>query len=98
MAKTIMAVFSNPATPAQEDEYNTWYDEVHLKELLAIPGIVGATRYTIGDDSAHRYLATYEIEGDPAAVLAEMAARAPEMTLSPALDAGGARTVFWTPI
>jgi hypothetical protein len=100
MARTIMAVLSNPSSADQEDEYNSWYDEVHLKELLEIPGIVGATRYRLSDAAGpapteHRYLALYEVEGDPAAVLAELGARAGSTSMSPALDVAGSRIAFW---
>jgi hypothetical protein len=103
MSEPIMAVFSNPTTPEQEEEYNTWYNGVHLKDLLAIPGVVGATRYKLTQSPGaaapeHRYVALYQIEGDPAAVLTELGARSSEMSISPALDAAGAKIVFWEPV
>jgi len=33
--------------PDHRDEFNTWYDEVHLADLLKIPGIVGARRFDL---------------------------------------------------
>jgi hypothetical protein len=100
MARTIMAVFTNPASPHVEDEYNSWYDEVHLKELLAVPGVVGATRYRLGDGapspSEHRYLALYELDGPPETVLAQLGSGA--VAVSPTVDSAGARILFWEPI
>jgi hypothetical protein len=32
-----------------EDEFNRWYDEVHLGDLLRVPGIVGARRAVLAD-------------------------------------------------
>ncbi|GAA3392566.1 hypothetical protein [Cryptosporangium minutisporangium] len=101
MARTIMAVFTNPRSPEQEEEYNTWYNQVHLAELLEIPGIVAATRYWAADGTAdltHRYVALYEVEGDPAAVFGELSTRSGGMSISPSLDAENAQVVFWEPI
>ena len=39
MAVHRLIVFSAP-TPGQEDEYNDWYNNVHLDEVVAIPGFV----------------------------------------------------------
>ncbi len=30
--------------PTHEREFNEWYDDVHLKDLLRVPGIVAASR------------------------------------------------------
>ena len=101
MAKTIMAVFTNPASAEAEDEYNRWYDEVHVKELLTVPGVLSASRYRLsdgghGETSDHRYLAIYELDADPNTVLGRLASH----TTPPpaALDAAGARIYFWEPI
>lgn len=69
MPKAIMAVYSNPAEAAREDEYNAWYRDTHVPEVLALPGFVGATRYRLADaqlggESEHRYVAMYEIDAD----------------------------------
>jgi len=42
--KFVQVVFSNPVE-GKEDEFNEWYDNVHVPELLAVPGMVSATRY-----------------------------------------------------
>ena len=36
--------FTNP-TSGKEDEYNTWYDEHHLKDVINVPGFVSARRF-----------------------------------------------------
>jgi len=64
--KYTYVVLSNPK-PGQEDSYNQWYTERHLREVIDVPGFVAAQRFQIDDDSAdvtHRYLALYEIESD----------------------------------
>jgi len=66
MAKGILLVSTNPASPEQEDEYNDWYNNVHLKEVLTVDGFVSARRFkTVNDDGGSQYVAIYEIDGDP---------------------------------
>jgi hypothetical protein len=50
--------------PAREDEFNAWYDEIHLPDVLDTPGFVSATRYRIKElrDGRGKYLALYGIE------------------------------------
>ena len=65
-------VFSNASSPEQVGEFNRWYDEVHLKEVLEVPGVVAASRYELdaaqmmpGEDGFGRgFLAIYEIEAE----------------------------------
>lgn len=46
------------------DEFNAWYDDVHLPRLLAVPGFQWATRYLLRDDPAGaHFLTTYGISG-----------------------------------
>ena len=39
MPKGIMFVQSRPSTPGRDDEYNNWYSNEHIPEVLAIDGI-----------------------------------------------------------
>jgi hypothetical protein len=48
-------------TPKQQAEWNRWYDEVDLPEMLALKGIHSATRYR-ERGSHNRYLTMYDIE------------------------------------
>jgi len=56
--------------PELEAEFNEWYDNVHIPEVLGIDGFVAATRYRlseaqlVGNQPQHRYLAVYEIASD----------------------------------
>jgi hypothetical protein len=73
-------VFSNPA-PGREVDYNRWYDDIHLGEVLSVPGFTAAQRHRLvaNEDAPQRfsYLAIYEIEGDdPMPALGELMARA----------------------
>jgi hypothetical protein len=67
----MLAVYSQPATGEQEDEYNTWYDDVHIPQILErIPDVRTARRYRLSPTQIvsppecppHRYLTIYEIE------------------------------------
>ena len=56
----------------QEDEYHRWYDEVHVPEILQVPGFVSARRF----EADGEFLAVYELEGDDLdAVLADFRSR-----------------------
>ena len=40
MPRAVFVVFTNPASPDQEDEYNEFYDSTHLPEVCQTPGFV----------------------------------------------------------
>ena len=68
--------------PEREDDYDRWHREIHVDDVLEIPGFVGCTRYRLPDaqpdGTATRWLfaTIYEIEAeDPAVPLAEMKRR-----------------------
>jgi hypothetical protein len=44
-----------------EDEFNRWYNEEHIPERLAIPGVLNAARYK-AVEGGPAYLACYELE------------------------------------
>jgi hypothetical protein len=78
MSQSALIVFSNP-TDGSEDEYNRWYSDVHLDEVLELPGFTAARRFELSDAqldgypaSRHRYVAIYEIEGDAHDALARL--------------------------
>ena len=86
MAKGIIYVETRPSSPDREQEYNTWYDEVHLPELVALDGIVSARRLRPVDGEGP-YVALYEIEGDNLqAVLDNMVANGGRLQMSDALS------------
>lgn len=63
MARGILYVATYPTTPEQADEFNRWYDEVHLPEIVALPGYVSARRFAPRTEGAP-YIALYEMESD----------------------------------
>lgn len=61
-------VMSNPV-PGREDEYNDWYDNRHMDDVLSIPGFVRVQRFEYaaslsGESSGFKYLSIYEIDSD----------------------------------
>jgi hypothetical protein len=102
--KHVLVVFSNPTTEGQESEYNDWYTNQHLGEVLDVPGVVAAQRFKLHGDSTTlpgRYLALYEVEhNDPPAVMQGLtnASASGVMYLSPAIDVANTITSFYTPI
>jgi hypothetical protein len=78
--------------PGHEKEFNEWYDNVHVPEVLRMPGVVAAQRYALagaGDGDRSRYLAVYELETDDlAATLAAIDVAGQTLTFSDAMDLG----------
>ena len=84
-----MLVFTN-AVEGRDDEFNDWYDNVHLKEVLELPEFTAATRYRLSDgqlfpDQPHRYLAVYEFKGESTDAVAALGAAAAGFNMSDAM-------------
>ena len=106
--KFIQIVFSNPAE-GKDDEFNEWYDNVHIPDLLAIPGMLSAQRYDLraaeiyrmegATQPEHRYLLIYEMEGDVDAILQEIQENvaAGKINMADCLDMSSWKLSFWTP-
>ncbi len=70
MVRAVLSVQTHPASPDREAEYHRWYDDVHLAEVLALPGMTAASRFRADDGS---FVALYEYEADdPQSVLAAL--------------------------
>ena len=52
--KFIQIVYSNPLQ-GRDDEFNVWYDNVHVPQLLAVPGMLSAQRYNLLDSETVSY-------------------------------------------
>ncbi|SRR5713101_1080903 len=98
--KSVMIVLTNEL-PGREDDFNAWYDHVHMKEVTSVPGFTLARRFSepifykspewmSGDceglSPPSRYLAIYDIEGDPAAAAEALASASEEWGLSDSYD------------
>jgi hypothetical protein len=81
MPKAIMFVQSRPSAPEREDEYNDWYTNTHLPDVLDIPGITAARRFKASEvappaEGAPPYCAVYELDVDDlASVMPALAER-----------------------
>jgi hypothetical protein len=66
MPKGILLVSSAPSAAERDQEYNDWYNDVHLPEVVALAGFSTARRFKkLGAaDDPSPYLAIYEVEGD----------------------------------
>lgn len=69
MGKYNLIALTNPL-PGQDEAFNDWYTNVHLDDVLKLPGVVAAQRFRMSD-TQHRpgpfefsYMAVYEIEID----------------------------------
>jgi hypothetical protein len=91
---SILVVLSNPISAEHEAEFNAWYNEVHIPEILAQPGFRSARRFKAvakvpGEGMpSHRYLAIYSID-DVSDAMA-VAGRASQFTMSASIDVEGA--------
>lgn len=104
--KVIQVVFSNPV-PGKDDEFNDWYDNVHIPELLRVPGMLSATRYALqeaaiyhvegGAMPEHKYMCVYEMEGDVDEIMGKIrkSVAQGQIHMSDSLDLASARVSFW---
>jgi hypothetical protein len=89
-----LVILSNPVSEDRDSDFNTWYNEVHIPEILAEPGFLKAERYRAvaripGEGPpAYRYLAIYEINSVADALAIN--AKASQLTMTDAIDAEGA--------
>jgi hypothetical protein len=66
LRKYKLVVLTN-ATEGNDQEFDDWYDNVHIPEVLDTPGFVGAERFKFrAGDARWKYLAIYEIEAESA--------------------------------
>lgn len=73
----------------REKEFNDWYEQIHLGDLLALDGMKSGQRYRLIDDPDWAYLADYEVETDDIRGLLnrmDQRARSGEIYFSPAFD------------
>ena len=92
MRRFKMLVFSEPFA-GRDDEFNAWYTNRHLNDLVALPGFTSAQRFTLHSVSMgttlNKYLAIYDVEtDDPEGVIEHMfAVRDTEaMPMTPAFN------------
>ena len=67
MEKWILVVRTNCNDESREDEFNEWYDNVHVADVMGTLGFIKANRYVSPEWSSYdsgKYLAIYEVETD----------------------------------
>lgn len=107
MAKYTFVVMTN-ATEGKEEEFNRWYNQQHIPDVLNVPGFVSGQRFHLADaqmggpgSQAYKYLALYEIETDDlAGTLKELRARSgtADIVASDAIDRKNIGSFIFTPI
>jgi hypothetical protein len=107
MARHVLIVLSN-AVAGRDEEFNDWYSNRHLRDVLSVEGFVAAQRFRLSDEQLrpdepppHRYLAVYEIDAPDLAIpLRALLSGVTDGTipLSEALDVGSLSAHAFTPI
>jgi hypothetical protein len=101
--KALHVVQTN-ARPGRLDEFNEWYDTVHIPDVLSIPGVLSARRYQLAQtqlgrasrEYPYRFLTLYELEDDAAEVVQaiDAAITSGRFSLSSALDPSYVAPIF----
>ncbi|HEX2173106.1 MAG TPA: hypothetical protein VHL09_11760 [Dehalococcoidia bacterium] len=67
----LLSFVTSDCRPEVEREFNAWYDESHVPNLLKVPGYISGMRFRLVEDPAldhlkmgPRYLALYEIQSE----------------------------------
>lgn len=103
MASHCFVVFTNPVA-GREEEFNDWYSNTHLRDVVAVPGFVSARRFKVADPTSTlpgQYLTLYQMEtDDPQQALSDLNSRVgtPAMMISEALDGARASATLFTAI
>jgi hypothetical protein len=72
VTRAVYLVFANPAAEVSEDVFNKWYDDIHIPDVTAVPGVLSARRFRANPSFSqlaagvgeYRFLAIYEVESD----------------------------------
>jgi hypothetical protein len=93
-----MLVFSN-AVEGREDEYNKWYDEVHVKDVVSVGPFKSAQRFKVSQgaglpDQSHGYLAIYEFDGESKEAFESLRAARGGFQMSDAIAPNNALMIF----
>lgn len=90
MSHDYVWVVQTSPVEGREDDFNDWYDNVHLPDILAIPGVESGRRFhVLGGNGKPSYCAIYELSCPPDEVIAAMMAGITDgsIPLTDALDA-----------
>ncbi|MGB3501623.1 MAG: hypothetical protein WBA44_08375 [Mesorhizobium sp.] len=100
MTTELLVVFTNPVE-GKDDEYNDWYDNQHLGDVLNVPGVRSAQRFGLGPvqrmPAPHpwKYMAIYEVETQRIDEVVATLNRLPGSADMPMTDALAKERVNW---
>jgi hypothetical protein len=110
MADALLVVFSDPVAGADE-EFNRWYTEVHVPDVIKLGGARCGRRYRAsgvpllaGIPEPGRYAAVYEVQADTVAQIEAIAARfaesltTGEADISPSMDLPSVQAAWLFPV
>jgi hypothetical protein len=102
MANSVLITMTNPQT-GREEEYQDWYANTHIVEMVGAPSVLSAKLHTVTDartPTKWRHCALYELKGDPAEAMAAVFehGKAGNMTPSTAGDTPSRLLAIATPI
>ncbi|MET0930639.1 MAG: hypothetical protein ABWX74_14055 [Aeromicrobium sp.] len=104
MTGTSLYFVQSNAVEGRDDEFNEWYDLVHVPDVLALDGFMSAQRFKRstaldGPDAGapeFTYVALYEIEGDPVTAVKRLgtAVKAGDIPLTDSMAPGTTSILF----
>ena len=102
MANAVLVTMTNPQ-PGREQEYQDWYANTHIVEMVGAPSVLSAKLHTVTDartPTKWRHCALYELKGDPAEAMAAVFehGKAGHMTPSTAGDTPSRLLAIATPL
>lgn len=105
MARYTFVVLTN-SVEGRDQEFNNWYDNQHLDDVLNVEGFVAAQRFRLAttdpaQEFSHRYLALYEVETEDlekVQLALQEASSSSRMPISTSLDRENAVAKYFEPI
>jgi hypothetical protein len=110
MPGALLVVFSN-AVDGEDEEFNRWYTEVHVPDVIKLGGATVGRRYRAagvpllpGIPEPGGYAAIYEVEADTVEQIQAVAARfgesltTGEADISPTMDLSSVQSAWLLPI
>ncbi len=106
MARFIMVVRSHAPNPeVSQEEYDQWYEERHIPEVLQLPEFISAQRFKmsshVSGEGTHTFLTHYEIEAESSDAAKKAlidAAMAGRFYMLPGLDTSTMVTEIYEPM
>lgn len=109
--RALLIVFSNPTSDAEEAEFNRWYTEEHIPDVLRLGGLRSGRRYRScgvellpGIPEPGRYAAVYPVEADTVEQIRAVADKlqaglaAGETSVSPTMDLRKVQAAWVLPV